>query len=97
MDFNDEVKLSSPELNFNMNITKKTINLTNLANLKKSSQIMQELCIEDANLSLKTDDFSKFNINLTGTKFDMSLQKRDGTPYKEDDFSINLNKDINIT
>ncbi|MFW5625441.1 MAG: AsmA-like C-terminal domain-containing protein, partial [Campylobacter hyointestinalis] len=77
--------------------TKKTINLTNLANLKKSSQIMQELGIEDANLSLKTDDFSKFNINLTGTKFDMSLQKRDGTPYKEDDFSINLNKDINIT
>ncbi|PPB70191.1 DUF3971 domain-containing protein [Campylobacter hyointestinalis subsp. hyointestinalis] len=97
LDFSDEVKLSSPELNFNMNITKKTINLTNLANLKKSSQIMQELGIEDANLSLKTDDFSKFNINLTGTKFDMSLQKRDGTPYKEDDFSINLNKDINIT
>ncbi|AII14808.1 hypothetical protein (DUF3971 domain) [Campylobacter iguaniorum] len=98
LDFNQDMLITAPKLNFSMKIADQNIiNINDISMLKPHSKLMQSLDINGGNLEIKTTNFSDLDISLLGAKFDLPLAKISGQSYDEDDFHIKMAKNINLS
>ncbi|MCR6571827.1 YhdP family protein [Campylobacter insulaenigrae] len=99
LNFDQNITLINDELGIFVDLNQglKTY-IAHLSKLKQYSNFMQKNNIYDGELSINTNDFKNFKIDLNNASFDSFLLHKNHNPYEYDNFSIDIkNGDFNLT
>ncbi|WP_169763985.1 AsmA-like C-terminal domain-containing protein [Campylobacter mucosalis] len=72
---------------------KNSIKLSNSQNIIKHSKLLEKIGISEfKTIDINTENFTHFDVDALGVKFDLPFYKKDLSKYENDDFKILINK-----